>query len=314
VNGKSELAPLDPDLLLSVVIPSWNTRELLAICLEKLFAADTPSMEVIVVDNGSEDGSAEMTATRFPDVVLLRNEKNEGFARGCNQGMRIAQGRLVLLLNTDTEVAEDAIRLQVNFLLEHEEYGAVAPRLIHPSGQTQPTVMAFPGWKTPLFHGSLFQRWFPESRELRRYFERDWDQESDRDVDQPPAAVLLLRRRTLEEIGLFDEGFWLFYNDVDLSLRMMRAGWKTRYLADAVVVHHIGASTSKFARFLPEYYANRLLYFRKHFGHPAGWWVKLCSVLEILDFVASQLWERLHRRPYLHVGEVIKDWFVFLGR
>lgn len=310
----NQLAPLDPDLVLSVVIPSWNTRELLAICLEKLYEADTPAMEVIVVENGSEDGSAEMVGERFPDVILHANELNEGFAKGCNQGMRRSRGRHVLLLNTDTEVAVDSIRLMVDFLEAHEEYGAVAPRLVHPSGATQPTVMAFPNLKTPLWYGTLFQRWFPEAKELRRYFERGWDQESDRDVDQPPAAVLLLRRRTLEEVGLFDERLWLFYNDVDLSRRCASAGWKTRYLADATVVHHIGASTSKFARFLPEYHWNRLLYYRKHFGRLAGIWVKLCTVLEITDFVGLQLANKLRRRPYLHFGGVVKDWCVFLGR
>ena len=220
----SELAPRDPDLAVSVVIPSWNTRELLAVCLEKLQEADKPRTEVIVVDNGSEDDSPDMVAERFPEVKLLRNEANEGFARGCNQGMRVARGGCVLLLNTDTEVAPDAIRRLVDFLDEHPGHGAVAPRLIHPDGRTQSTVMAFPNLRSVLAFGTPFERWFPESRELRRYFLRDWDQESSRDVDQPPAACLLLRREVLEDVGLFDETLWLFFNDVDLSRRMAESG------------------------------------------------------------------------------------------
>jgi GT2 family glycosyltransferase len=178
----------------SVVIPSWNTVELTRICLEHLFAADRPVEEVIVVDNGSQDGSAEMVAERFPEVRLVRNERNEGFARGCNQGIALATQELVLLLNTDTEMAPDALSRMVAWLDEHPDYGAVAPRLVHAEGGTQATCMRFPGLLTPLFYDPPLRRWLPDSRELVRYFMRDWDQESSRDVDQPPAAVLLVRR------------------------------------------------------------------------------------------------------------------------
>jgi len=308
----SELAPRDPDLGLSVVIPSWNTRELLGVCLEKLAAADKPSTEVIVVDNGSEDGSADMVAERFPEVHLLRNEGNEGFARGCNQGMRVARGENVLLLNTDTEVAPDAIRRLVDFLDENAEHGAVAPRLVHPDGRTQPTVMAFPNLRSVLAFGTPFERWFPESKELRRYFLRDWDQESSRDVDQPPAACLLLRRRVLEEVGLFDETLWLFFNDVDLSRRMAASGWKTHYLSEAIVVHHVGASTSKFGRYIPEYEKNRLFYYRKHHGRLAGIWVKVCGTFTLVDFVVTQLWQRVRGRPSEPFGGLLRDYWRFL--
>ena len=306
------LAPRDPAVELSVVIPSWNTRELLAVCLEKLAAAKKPATEIIIVDNGSEDGSADMIAAQHPDVVLVRNEKNEGFARGCNQGMRLARGRLVLLLNTDTEVAPDAIDRLAAFLDSHPGHGAVAPRLIHPDGRTQRTVMAFPRLRSVLWFGTPLERWFPNSRELRRYFARDWDQESSRDVDQPPAACLLVRREVLERSGLFDEDLWLFFNDVDLSLRMARDGWHTHYLAEALVVHHVGASTSKFGRFIPEYQKNRLHYYRKHHGRAAGWWVKGCGSLTLVDFVVTQLWRRLRSRPASPMRALLADYWRYL--
>ena len=119
---------------LSVVIPSWNTRELLRVCLEKLAEADLPSHEVIVVDNGSEDDSADWIAENRADVVLVRNERNEGFAIACNQGMRRAEGEWVLLLNSDTEVEPDAIEKMIAWLREHPEYGGAAPRLVNPDG------------------------------------------------------------------------------------------------------------------------------------------------------------------------------------
>ena len=107
---------------------------------------------------------------------------------------------------------------------------------MHPNGATQRTAQAFPNLWTPLFFSTPFERWFPNSRELRRYFLRDWSQETTQDIDQPPAAAMLVRQTVLDQIGLFDETFWLFYNDVDLSVRMKAAGWKTRYVAEAEVL------------------------------------------------------------------------------
>ncbi|MEZ5977093.1 MAG: glycosyltransferase family 2 protein [Planctomycetota bacterium] len=299
---------------MSVVIPSWNTSELTRIALEHLFASDHPLHEVIVVDNGSEDGSADMIAERFPEVRLVRNERNEGFARGCNQGMRLATGDYVFLLNTDTEVAPDAVRAMVEFLERHPEHAAVAPRLVHRSGATQRTCMAFPNWATPLWFGTPLERWFPESREMRRYFLRDWDHEDSRDVDQPPAAALVVRRSVLDQVGLFDERLWLFYNDVDLSKRIAEAGWRTHYLAEAVVLHHVGASTSKFERFLPEWHANRLVYYRKHHGRLAGVWVKACVTFTVTDHLVRNLVLRLRGREAHPLKQIAGAYVRFMAR
>lgn len=297
---------------ISVVIPSWNTVDLLRTCLEKLSAAEKPLTEVIVVENGSEDGSGAMVAREFPDVQLIINERNEGFAKGCNQGMRAATGRYVLLLNTDTEVAVDAIAKLHGFLEANPEYGAAAPRLIHPDGGTQRTCQAFPNLRTALFFATPFERWFPKSRELERYFMRDWDQEDERDIDQPPAACMLIRSSVLERIGLFDEELWLFFNDVDLSLRMSKDGWKTRYLADALVVHHVGASTSKFGTFVPEYQKNRLHYYRKHHGILGGVFLKACVGFALLDFLAQQLGRKLRGQEAEPTGPMLRAYGTFL--
>ncbi|QDU67379.1 glycosyltransferase family 2 protein [Engelhardtia mirabilis] len=301
-----------PRSTVSVVVPSWNTIDLTRICLEFLYASDRPVEEVIVVDNGSEDGSADMIAERFPAVRLVRNARNEGFARGCNQGIELATQDLVLLLNTDTEMAPDALGLMVAWLDENPGYGAVAPKLVHRDGRVQPTCMRFPGLATPFFYDPPVRRWFPESREMRRYYLRDWDQESSRDVDQPPAAVLLVRRSVLDDIGPFDEQFWLFYNDVDLSLRMAKAGWKTRYLAEARVVHHVGASTSRFANFLPEWQRNRLAYYRKHFGAAAGVWVKVCVSLSWFDHWLRNLLLALRGKPHEDTRQITEAFREFL--
>ncbi|MEX1024956.1 MAG: glycosyltransferase family 2 protein [Planctomycetota bacterium] len=300
--------------VLSVVIPSWNTKELTATCLEFLDRAEKPTTEVIIVENGSEDGSRELIAERWPEHTLLVNEVNEGFARGSNQGLRAARGEFVFLLNTDTEVAPDAIRRMLDFLRANPEYGAVAPKLVHPDGRVQPTVQSFPTCRTALWFATPLERWFPDSQELRRYFLRDWNQESTRDVDQPPAAALLLRKSVLDEVGLFDETLWLFYNDTDLALRMAQAGWKTRYLAEAEVVHHVGASTSKFARFIPVWNANRLTFYRKHYGWRGSLTVKSAVTWSFLDFAATQAWRRLRGKPEAEpVAPLWREYKTFLA-
>ena len=165
---------------------------------------------------------------------------------------------------------------------------------------------------TPLFFATPLERWFPNSPELRRYFLRDWEQEDERDVEQPPAACLLLRGEMLDRIGPFDERLWLFFNDVDLSWRMARAGWKTRYLAGATVVHHVGSSTSRFGRFVPEWQRNRLTFYRKSFGRLAALWVKCCVVFAFLDFALSQPLKRLRGKPYEPVGPMARELLDFL--
>jgi hypothetical protein len=300
--------------VLSVVIPSWNTREYLAACLAHLAAAEKPPTEVIVVENGSRDGSLEYLRAEHPEVVLIANAANEGFARASNQGMRAARGRYVLLLNTDTELAPDAVAKLLRFLDEHPQHAAVAPRLVHADGHTQRTVQEFPTLATALYFSTPLERWFPESRELRRYFMRAWDQESSRDVDQPPAAVLLLRKDVLERVGLFDEDLWLFYNDVDLAKRLKAAGWKTHYLAEARVVHHVGGSTRKFGDFVPVWQRDRLRYYRKHHGRGGALWLKACVTLTFADWVATQLLRRVRGRPAEPIRPMLRAYRVFLAQ
>jgi len=298
---------------ISVVIPSWNTRDYLEACLLSLDRAPNPSIEIIVVENGSEDGSREYLQGDRPDVRLVVNERNEGFAHACNQGIALATGKYVFLLNTDTEIRGNALQKLYCFLEGHDEYGAVAPRLVHPDGRTQPTVQAFPSLWTPLFFATPLERWFPDLRELKRYFLRDWSQETSEDIDQPPAAALLVRRSVLEEVGVFDETLWLFFNDVDLSLRMREAGWKTRYLAEAEVLHHVGGSTRNFGSFVPEWQKNRLAFYRKHHGRLAGVWVKACVGLAFSDWLASQLGGRLRGRGAEPLGPTTREFLRFLG-
>jgi N-acetylglucosaminyl-diphospho-decaprenol L-rhamnosyltransferase len=269
---------------LSVVVLSWNTRELTLACLAALFA-ERPrhEREVIVVDNGSADGSADAIAAAFPQVRLVRNADNRLYAAGNNQGTALARGEIVCTLNSDTEVRPGALDLLVDWLHAHPEHGAVAPRLVDPDGSVQRACHRFPTLATALCFDSWWGTWWPGSRVQARYLMHDFDHLHDRDVDQPPGACFAMRTAEWRALGGFDETLSLFYNDVDLCRRLWRAGRRVRYLAGAEVMHHRGASTRAFARMLVVWHKNRLAYYRKHHGVPGAAWVRLCMRLRIWE-------------------------------
>lgn len=268
---------VQPDV--SVVVLNWNTRDLLAACLESLRSARTPpAFETIVVDNASSDGSADMVALRFPEVRLVRNPRNVGYAAGNNVGIRLARGRAVFLLNSDTEVEADALERLFAEMERDPTLGAVAPRLVSPDGGTQRACMRFPTLMTAVAFDTWFGRRGPLRREMARYFYEDFDHETTRDVEQPPAAALLLRRDALQRVGLLDEDLFLFFNDVDLCRRLRRAGWRIRYLAEARVRHVGGASTRLLSDFALEWHRDRARYYLRAYGLPGFLLAKAMTV------------------------------------
>jgi len=252
---------------LSIVVLSWNTRELLSACLASLDRArDAERWQVIVVDNDSADHSADMVADQFPWAELVRNPVNDGYAIGNNIGADRATGEYLLLLNSDTEVEPGALDALVAWLEERPGHGVCAPRLVHPDGEVQLSCKRFPTLGTALFFDTVFDKWFPKNHSMPRYFMRDFDHLSTRDVDQPPGAALLIRRALWEQLSGFDPELWLFFNDVDLCRRVKAAGHKVGYVADVTVLHHEGKSTSQFPDFGTIWHKNRLAYYRKTFG------------------------------------------------
>lgn len=270
--------------VLSVVVLNWNTRELVLACLRAL-AAETPqhAREVIVVDNGSTDGSADAIAAAFPRVRLLRNAENRLYSAGNNQGVAAAAGEYVCTLNSDTEVRPGALDLLVDFLAAHPEHGAVSPKLVDPDGTVQRACQRFPSLLSALCFDSWWGTWWPGSWVQARYLMADFDHLRSRDVPQPPGACFLMRRAEWLQFGGLDENLSLFFNDVDLCRRLWRAGRRIHYLAEAEVLHHRGASTKSFARTLVIWHKNRLAYYRKHYGAWVQLWLRLCIRLRIVE-------------------------------
>jgi GT2 family glycosyltransferase len=297
---------------LSVVIPSWNTRELLAGCLRSLETTLPHSSEVIVVDNGSTDGSAKMVAQHFPGVRLVRNSRNLGFTVACNQGVSLSRGKYIVLLNSDTLVQGDTLRRMLLFLECNAYYGACVPRLLNVDGSTQRNMQRLPSLWTPLFTGTPLERWFPESVERRRYQALDFDYERVGEVENPPAVCLMIRREALGNDRPLDEKLWLAFSDADLCRRLWTSGWRIAYLPQARLLHFGGASAAQMADFDANWQRNRLEYFRKHHGHFAGLWVKLCMGLAVADHLVRELWRRAHGDQDVSLASVWLEYASFL--
>jgi GT2 family glycosyltransferase len=253
---------------LSILIVNWNTRDLLRACLLSLGQNVTGPHEVIVVDNASHDGSAQMVQDEFPDVLLFASETNTGFAEGNNLAYGKARGEWIWLLNPDTKVRPGAAEKLIEFLQADARRGAVASALIDArDGHIQRSCRTFPSPGALWAEGSLLAKFYPRSRRFGFYKMGHWNMETALEVDQPMASSFLLKREAIESIGeLFDEQFPIFFNDVDLCWRLKKAGWQIWYLPEAQVVHYGGAGTSQVRpQMIEESHRCLRLFYEKHY-------------------------------------------------
>jgi N-acetylglucosaminyl-diphospho-decaprenol L-rhamnosyltransferase len=266
-----------PDL--SIVILSWNVADLLAGCLRSLPGAAGEwwaRCEVIVVDNASSDGSVEMVRRDFRGVKLVALPANLGFSRGNNLGIREARGRYILLLNPDTTAHPGSIATLVEHMEAHPEVGIAGPRLLNPDGTLQPSRRRFPTPFTALFESTPLQRWFENSRLLRDFYMLDRPDGETQQVGWLSGAALMCRRETLDQIGAFDPGYFMFSEEVDLCRRASDAGWSVAYVPQAEITHYGGQSTGQNvpARHV-NFNTSKARYFRLHEGKAVGSVVRL---------------------------------------
>jgi len=246
--NRSGLHPImhDPSPDVSVCIVSWNVADDLRACLESIRAQQTPpTWEVIVADNASSDDSVPMIREHFPEVTLIVNERNLGFARATNQTLRAARGRYLMMLNPDTVLQPDCLAKLVAVADTHPEAGIVAPRLVYPDGSLQYSCRRFPTIAAAVYRNTVFGRLFPGARPAAEYIMEDCDHDTEHDVDWASGACLLIRREAYAQVGELDEGFVWGSEDVDYCLRMHRAGWSVLYSPVTDVVHAVGRSTNQ---------------------------------------------------------------------
>jgi GT2 family glycosyltransferase len=269
---------------ISVVIVSYNVREYLKGCLESIIRHSSPLVvEIIVVDNHSEDGSVEMVRRDFPSVKLIANEENRGFAGANNQGMRESDGRYVLLLNPDTLLWEDTLSATHGYMEKHPEVGCLGIK----------TYTAFLMVKQVLPNRWIRRHFSGSVGRLLSYYA---DREAEREVDMVGGFYMFVRREVIDTVGLMDENYFLEIEDSDWCMRMKRAGWRIMYIPYASFTHLIGKSIDRYrfskSSFLNEF-TNTMRFYRKFYT-----WVDLMGLkITILSGVLFQVFFTLVSIP-----------------
>lgn len=275
---------------LSIVIVNWNVRDLLAHCLASVLRPDParpgrPTRQVIVVDNASTDGSVAMLRAKFPQVQVIVNDANRGFAFANNQGLAVAQGRYVLLLNPDTEVLGDALATLVRYMDAHPDVGIAGPQLLHPDGRIQSSRRRFPNLPILFLESTWLECLAPKGL-LRRYYVLDQPDDATLDVDWIMGAAMLARRAAIRQTGGMDDGFFMYSEELDWCRRVKAAGWRIVYHPAAQIIHYVGKSSEQAvpARHI-NFQRGKIRYAKKHHGP----WVARALRLYLLTLYTGQL-------------------------
>jgi GT2 family glycosyltransferase len=265
-----------PLVELSIIIVNYNVKHFLEQCLysaQKAVAMAGIKAEIIVVDNNSQDKSLEWLQPLFPCVRFIANSENVGFAKACNQGYRLSSGDHVLFLNPDTIVAEDCFQISISFFNTHPDAGAIGVKMLDGRGRfLKESKRAFPSPTTSLYKLFGFAAVFPKSKTFSKYHLGYLDENCDHEVDVLAGAFMMIRRQVLEGIGDFDERFFMYGEDIDLSYRIQKAGYKNYYLAQTHLLHFKGESTRKGSlNYIRMFYKAMSLFVSKHYsGSKAG--------------------------------------------
>lgn len=227
---------------LSIVIVNWNTEALLRDCLHSVLAGLGPlAAEVIVVDNASSDGSVAMLRAEFPEVQLIETGRNLGFAGGNNVALRVARGRHVMLLNTDTLVHGDVLPRAVAWMDAHPAVGVMGPRVLNADGTVQPSSSAFPSLK----HLAMQTLGLTRIRRFDSYRMTGWDRTTEARVEVISGAAMVVRRAAMDEVGLLDEAFFFYGEETDWCHRFARAGWELVFVPMPSVTHFGGGAVGR---------------------------------------------------------------------
>lgn len=263
---------------LTILIVSWNVRDLLRQCLASLlrFPASRADQRVIVVDNASSDGTVEMLGQEFPHVQVVANTVNRGFTGGNNDGLRqlaaandqrSPHDAYVLLLNPDTEVTPGALDMLLDYAHAQPRVGLIGPQLRYPDGRVQSSRRRFPTLLTGLFESTWLQHWAPKTA-LAQFYMRDVPDGQTVDADWVVGAAMLVRAEVIAQVGLLDEeNFFMYSEETDWCRRIKNAGWRVVYHPASVIIHHEGQSSQQVsARRMLLFNTSKVRYFTKHHG------------------------------------------------
>lgn len=234
---------------LSIVIVNYNGRGLLRQCLRSLFANlrnTTLTYKIIVVDNNSQDNSVDMVREEFPSVRLIPLEINGGYAKGVNIGIRSIECRYYFILNMDTTIVQPhAVKKLVEFMDAHPTVGLAGPKLINPNGTTQVSCCTFQKFMYPIYRRTMLGRLPFAKKAIREFLMLDWDHKTSRPVDWVIGTGMMVRHEALNQVGLMDERFFMYFEDVDWCRRFWDHGWQIFYIADVEMVHYYSRDSAK---------------------------------------------------------------------
>ena len=262
---------------LSVVILTYNSSLYIEECFKSLLE-ELPDRktEIIIIENNSVDNTLSLLeniiSSPMPeniDVKLINNELNNGYARGNNQGLELSSGEQILLLHPDVVMQKNSLKILLKVLEEDQKIGMAAPQFQYPNGKIQPSCRRFPNYWSVINEAIGLTILFSKNKSLNGWKMGDFDHTYRREVDQPMAACVLLKRKVLDEVGLMDEQFVMFFNDVDWCKRIKQIGWKIMFAPEAKVTHILGGSVKQVrSRMILHSHVGFYLYFEKHFRKP----------------------------------------------
>ncbi len=285
---------------LSVIIVNYNVEYFLEQCLHAVRKAmQGVEGEVIVVDNNSIDGSNRMVKDKFPEVKLIINKKNLGFSRANNQGIKVAKGEYVLLLNPDTVVEDDTFSKIIRFMDQHPTAGALGVKMVDGSGKFLPeSKRGLPTPAAAAYKMFGLSKLFPRSKRFAHYHLGYLDENQTHEVEVLSGAFMLLRKKVLDEIGLLDESFFMYGEDIDLSYRVIKAGYKNYYFPETRIIHYKGESTKKSSvNYVLVFYNAMVIFAKKHFTHKNArmftFVINIAIYFRAFLAILSRVWERL---------------------
>jgi len=261
---------------LSIIIVSWNVKDLLRKCLCSIFNDQNGlTIEVFVIDNNSKDKTVAMIKKEFPQVYLIVNKENRGFAKANNQGIRQAQGDYILLLNPDTEILEDALTKMVELMKEKKEVGVGGCKILYPDTTIQLSVRRFPSLYAMIIISFKLHNFFPEL--VDEYFALDFDYYLEQEVDQVMGAFFMIRREVIDKVGLLDENYFMWFEEVDYCKMVKAAGYQIKYFPQAAIIHCGAKSFKQVLTIKRQKLLNvsSLYYFKKHHSWFA-WLILFC--------------------------------------
>lgn len=255
----------------SIIIVNWNTIDLLRDCLTSVYeCAGDVDYEIIVVDNASFDGSVEMVKNNFKDIILIENAENRGFAAANNQGMAVAKGRYVLLLNSDTIVLDNSIANTVRFADENPRTAVTGCQVLNSDGTVQRTCFKFPSILNMLLSSTYLYKLFPKNKFFGREQMTWWDRNDVRQVDVVTGCFMLVRREAIEQVGLMDERFFMYGEETDWCYRFHQKGWKVMFAPVGQIIHFGGQSTAQRpVAMIVQLRLSILKFMKKHYSRPA---------------------------------------------